>query len=152
MQELLYCNRRSEDPADNPTHGHVSLVFQKRCGTTVKFTRAITVSGSDSATFSSRYSIDTQTVSADAFMQELLSVGINTRARNFLVFQVCCKGLHVKSSSQASIAAGSRCGTPFTLPHLASLCSISASDPSRLSYYLFMPICVAASAQIPRLD
>lgn len=89
MQELLYCNKRSVDPADHPTQGHVSLIFQKKDSTIVKFTRSIVMSGSsENATFSSRYSVDARAVSLDVFVQELLTIGINTRARNFLVFQV----------------------------------------------------------------
>lgn len=89
LQELLYCNRRSEDPFDHPTQGHVSLVFQKPDGAHINFSRLIVMSGSsEHSTFSSRYSINDHVVSMDVFIQELLAVGINTRARNFLVFQV----------------------------------------------------------------
>eukprot|EP00892_Ulva_mutabilis_P002473 jgi/Ulvmu1/12226/UM086_0016.1 len=88
LKELLYSNRRSDMPADHPNDGRVSLVFQKQDGSTTKFTRAIVASGSaENVTFSSRYSIGAQNVSMEGFIQELLAVGINTRARNFLVFQ-----------------------------------------------------------------
>lgn len=93
MQELLYTNRNSENQVDHPSSGSVSLVFEKRDGTVLRFKRAIIKTGSaDNPSYSSRYFLDEKATSMDGFMQKLLSVGINTRARNFLVFQVCVWG------------------------------------------------------------
>jgi chromosome segregation ATPase len=91
VQELLYNNRRSSDPKDHPNTGHVSLVFERSDGSVIRFKRSILMSGQHkgTSTYTSRYELDQEVVSMDAFMQKLLSVGINTRARNFLVFQVC---------------------------------------------------------------
>lgn len=94
LQELLYSNRHSENQADHPSSGSVSLVFETSDGTVLRFKRAIVKTGSaDNPSYSSRYCLDEQAISMDAFMQKLLSVGINTRARNFLVFQVCVGAL-----------------------------------------------------------
>ena len=90
MQELLYTNSNSESQVDHPSRGSVTLVFQKSNGTIIRFQRAIVKTGSEeNPSYSSRYSLDDHTTSLDGFMQKLLSVGINSRARNFLVFQVC---------------------------------------------------------------
>jgi structural maintenance of chromosome 1 len=93
VQELLYTNRNSESQVNHPSSGSVALVFQKSDGTVLRFKRAIIKTGSlDNPSYSSRYSLDDQPTSMEAFMQKLLSVGINTRARNFLVFQVRPQG------------------------------------------------------------
>jgi chromosome segregation ATPase len=88
-QELLYCNQRSDHPSDHPDSGHVSLVFEHTDDTVLHFTRAIVGSGNDEKkVYSSRYSIGKETVSAEIFTKRLLALGINVKARNFLVFQV----------------------------------------------------------------
>jgi hypothetical protein len=90
LQELLYCNQRSDDPSDHPDSGHVSLVFERTDNTVLHFTRAIVGSGTgEKRVYSSRYSIGNQTVSQTIFAKNLLALGINVKARNFLVFQVC---------------------------------------------------------------
>ena len=89
VQELLYCNERSEDAADHPTTGRVSFVFEGPNGTDIRFTRAIVGSGSEEIRkFSSKFDIDGEDVSRAEFSTRLLALGINTKARNFLVFQV----------------------------------------------------------------
>jgi chromosome segregation ATPase len=88
LQELLYSNRNTEQ-VDQPSSGSVTLVFEKSDGEIIRFKREIVKTGSaENPSYSSRYSLEDKTVSMEAFMQKLLSVGINTRARNFLVFQV----------------------------------------------------------------
>lgn len=90
LQELLYSNRNSENDIDHPSSGSVSLVFENSDGIVTRFKRAIVKTGSaDNPSYSSRYYLDEQATSMEGFMQKLLSIGINTRARNFLVFQVC---------------------------------------------------------------
>jgi hypothetical protein len=86
----------SDFPGDHPTSGRVTLVFEDKGGSITRFTRAIVESGAgDSATYASRYQVGERIVTMDGFMEELLKIGINTKARNFLVFQVrefCFRG------------------------------------------------------------
>ena len=95
MQELLYKHTGSDDPADRPDTAHVALVFERADADqaaeqgTLKFTRAIVGSGEhDKRTYSSQYHIDGRRVTMDDFTNQLRQLGINTKARNFLVFQV----------------------------------------------------------------
>ena len=64
-------------------------MFEHRDGGTTTFTRAIVSSGDDEhRSYSSEYSVGNKKVSMKEFTAELLKLGVNTKARNFLVFQV----------------------------------------------------------------
>lgn len=121
VQEFLYCNKLSDDPSDHPDTGHVSLVFEHADGAVVHFTRAIVASGRDAAlTYASRYTVAERTVTADAFAKHLLDLGINARAKNFLVFQVpalphsapppACAGPPCRAVTRTAAAGGHRKG------------------------------------------
>lgn len=115
----------------------MSLVFENTDGSTMHLTRSIVGSGdSEHRSYSSEYSIGKKRVSLEVFAAQLLELGINTKARNFLVFQVChCLASllgHVRSpslgwNSHACPRSGS---SPYLARHIVmrsphSLCSFA---------------------------
>lgn len=89
MQELLYRDDHSDAPEDHPQQGRVSFVFEAPHDATLRFTRTIKASGEEAKrTAKSLFDIDGRELSKADFAEQLLQLGINTKARNFLVFQV----------------------------------------------------------------
>lgn len=88
LQELLFTNSQNKAAENHPTSGRVALVFEFPDKSQQRFARAIVPSSAGSSTYVSKYHIDERTVTLDEFTKGLLKRGVNTKARNFLVFQV----------------------------------------------------------------
>jgi predicted ATP-dependent endonuclease of OLD family len=78
-----------------PSSGYVEIVFEETPGKArLRFKRSVTRSGS------SEYFIDGKSISWKKYEQSLLSVGINVKAKNFLVFQGDVECIAQKSPSE----------------------------------------------------
>lgn len=96
LKELLYSSSNGSPESERPRRGHVKLVYETAEGQEVHFTRAIAPSGSDAdAACQSVYKVDDRVVTWEAYSERLAGFGILVKVRNFLVFQVSCKGLQL---------------------------------------------------------
>merc|ERR1719193_464917 len=72
---------------------HVTAVFETENGTEKKFQRSIIGSSAD-------HKIDDQSVTGQDYMKALEEVGINTKAKNFLVFQGAVESIAMKNPKE----------------------------------------------------
>lgn len=91
LKDLLYSNSDGNTMLDHPRRGFVKIKFEQPNGEEIHFSRVITPSGTSAdATYTSQYKIDDRNVLWDVYNNKLKTFGILVKAKNFLVFQVCC--------------------------------------------------------------
>ncbi|KAK9504798.1 hypothetical protein O3M35_008983 [Rhynocoris fuscipes] len=71
----------------------VTAVFQMEDGTTKRFTRTVQGSSSD-------YKIDREAVTTQKYLSDLEQIGINVKAKNFLVFQGAVESIAMKNPKE----------------------------------------------------
>ena len=86
LKQLIF-NADDVDIEEQQRTASVKLVLEMPNGEEMEFERKISYTGS------SVYKIDNTTTSYSNYMKSLLAIGINAKAKNFLVFQVICRML-----------------------------------------------------------